>query len=403
MVDDLEYAIDKISGDDLERLLPGFLRHRGYEVKETSPIGQDGGVDAYVALGDEDGIAHASKRKDWRGKLRDDASKVAGLEKDGESVDFLVFLTNRDPNEVQVREMEQEIKSEYGWSLKLFHKTNLIGTLESEHPPKLAEKYLGIDLSSERDHLDGINSLIDNRIDAIRDGQGPASNLQQGPLAILHLVPNGVFAGKYTDRVDNLPTPPIYGMLATGMAPDVTGDGKYVTKHRGGVEYPSYTYLRTDGLFEAVGTKRFIEHGSDKGIRNDSRTRNGMLDLDFVINAKSGLNRLLDMGVSGPVYAKITLLGIGGYKMTMNQRRSPFASNPSFNRDMYQTNLTDGDATMGEYNKNGNRIKIEADDPVFSMLEPLITQYWQEAGRREGSPHYNDNREWVGPPFATRL
>jgi len=144
----LEIALEQVSGDNFEKLVPGILKERGYEIKTSGIKGTDGGWDAFVDLEDRSGVAHASVRRDWRQKLRDDAESSEGLEDEqGLDFDLFVFVTAREPTGQQELDFREEIRKEYGWELVLLHRRDLILTLENDQP-ELAERYLNVDLGA---------------------------------------------------------------------------------------------------------------------------------------------------------------------------------------------------------------------------------------------------------------
>ncbi|RJT07485.1 restriction endonuclease [Halococcus sp. IIIV-5B] len=400
MADDLEYEVDNMSGSQLEKLLPGFLRARGYEVRETNRTGKDGGVDAYVSLGDASGIAHASVRQDWRRKLRDDASKVKDLEDDGKEITLLVYFTNQSITEPNIQEMNEEIMDEYDWRLEIFHKPSIIGTLESD-APGLAYRYLDVDLNRDQDHLDEIQEILSTRIDTIQSRDDFTGGLQPGPVAVLHLVPSGIASGSSVERVEDLPNPPIWGHLTGAHSPYMNGDAKYCTNARSET-FPSYTYLRTDGLFEAVTTTPFGKNEGDKFIFNNNQGRRVWLDRDLALTAKAGLNRLQKIGFNGNIHAVITLIGIDGFRMTVESRTYELAGidYPRFKSEKYQTRMVDTPVSAGDYDHDGHRIVVESHDMIYDCLEPLITQYWQQAGHKDGCPYFDDDRDWIGPEYS---
>ncbi|WP_154019120.1 hypothetical protein [Halococcus agarilyticus] len=144
----LEFALEQSNGEDFEKLAPGFLKQKDYEIKTSGVKGTDGGWDAFVELRDRSGIAHASVRKDWRQKLREDARSSEELEDELESdFDVFIFVTTREPTGQQELDLRTEIREEYGWELELIHRRDLILALENDCP-ELAERYLDVDLGA---------------------------------------------------------------------------------------------------------------------------------------------------------------------------------------------------------------------------------------------------------------
>lgn len=187
-----------------------FFVPKDTRLHESGGTGRDGGWDARIHLDDRNGIAHASTRGDWRYKLQQDAKKVKQLEDDrAEDYDLFVFVTNKEVTGQQELDLEEEIYEKYGWRLQIFHRDNLLGELR-QNLPKLADRYLDIDLGTDHDHRRRIRQLRDERIEAIRNRNGHAANLPGGSVVALHVIPNGLFLQK-KKNITELPNPPAFG------------------------------------------------------------------------------------------------------------------------------------------------------------------------------------------------
>lgn len=394
MADDLEYAVDTATGNQLERLTPELLKELGYTVKTSGVIGTDGGWDAYVEMGSEEGIAHASTNQQWRQKLRKDAKKVADLEEQyDEQYNILIFVTNQRVTGTQEKNLECEIREKYGWNLTIYHRRDIIATVGTDSP-HLAVRHLDVNPKSGPDHLEEIRRVVDERLEVIRKRDRIASNLQEGPVIVLHLIPNRISSHSYIDRIDSLPKPPLWNSTK-GISAEVTGNGKYTTESFSENNNRIYTYLQKDGLFEAVSSEFFLEDESGKWIYNSNNSENA-LDLKLAVTTKAGLNRLKQMGVSGKVHMFVTFLHVRGYEITPDPIEHYDMNSPGrkFQRDQYQTSAIQIDVEVGKINTQKDRHIIEKDDDVFEAIEPAITEYWHELGWKDGSSHYDGNRNW---------
>jgi hypothetical protein len=63
-MDRLGYQLDTIDGTPFKSIAVDFLRHEGYNVRESGRRGTGGGWDAWVEIADREGTAHASVRTD---------------------------------------------------------------------------------------------------------------------------------------------------------------------------------------------------------------------------------------------------------------------------------------------------------------------------------------------------
>ena len=175
-------------------------RYQSGPVDTSRTPNSDGGWDARIEINGRKGIGHASVDNNWRGKLRDDAESVEELEDEqDESFDLLVFVTNQRVTGQQELDMETEIEEKYGWDMKILHRRHIIG-ITGHGRPDLAERHFGFNPKRNDDHLDQIIDLRDERLDLISNREGGASGLEDGPAAVVHLIPNGVFSGNYVQQ-----------------------------------------------------------------------------------------------------------------------------------------------------------------------------------------------------------
>lgn len=380
-MDKLEWAVDTVDGTTFEKIAGEILRNEGYDVHESGVIGTDGGWDARIEMGGRKGIGHASVSNDWRRKLRDDAESVKELEEgQGESFDLLAFVTNQSVTGQQELDLKTEIEEKYGWSLKILHRRDIIGIMGHERPD-LAERHFGFNPKRNDDHLDQIINLRDERLDVISNREGVATDLEDGPAAVIHLIPNGVFSGNYLQRSDDLPGLPRVGELNVDPRTETVGKGKLNAGGRLGNPYKSYTYLRKDGLYEAVDTWVFWEDEQNGLLLNNARGSEESLDCKAGIAAQTGIRALKEMGVTGTAFCFISLLDAKGATIKFEFEISGPARQKPLQMERYTTDLAE--------------IPLAEADVTDSLRNPL-TEIWQELGWN-GNLHYDEDGNWIGP------
>ena len=379
-MDDLEFALANIRGHPFEKFAMAYLREQGYEVHESGSSGRDGGWDARVELGGREGIAHASVQESWRRKLRSDAKKVADLEEErGEDYDLFVFVTNQDVSGRQELDMQNEIRDEYGWELKIHHRDKILGELKV-NAQDLAKDFFDVQLQEDRDHLEEIDELCSKQLDKIQAREGHASDLIEGPALVLHIIPNGVLSKNKTDS-GGIPEPSVlYEKLTTyGEA-----KGKYTISYGSGgsgSEQHSYAVLRNDGLYESASVDAFIEKYNELWLQGFIQDGVGIgLDASVVMAARRTMEDLAEMGFSGSAFAWISLLDAGDVPLVTpddlgsSLRRSP----KTIDQDRYTTEY----ATL----------QI-GDEHVIEGLEPILDELWREFGA-DGTPNIEDG-QWA--------
>lgn len=376
----LEHAVDNMSGEDLEKLAPEVLREQGYNVKASGEHGRDGGWDAFIETPEKNGVAHASKQESWRRKLRSDAESASELEEERDwDFDVFVFITNRQPTGQQELDLRDEIKEEYGWSLDVLHRRDLISTLGTDRPD-LADRILGVDIRKRSDNLKEIESLVEDRISKIRYSKGAASELYSNQFAVLHLMPNGMTTKDFADSFDVLPAPPAFALEGYGK-PKTKGRAKYTVDSRFDEdETQKYGYIHMNGLFEGVTTDLFYptvtEDVQQEGMITNRSDGKG-LDTKFCKCLSSGMSILNEMGVSCPVYLFFTLMGVEGHSMTSNHKVGQLST---FDSDVYTTNPV----TIEDLQSDSTQV----------AKKPL-DELWRELGRGTGSPNYSEDG-WIG-------
>lgn len=380
-MDKLEWAVDTVDGTTFEKIAGEILRNEGYDVHESGVIGTDGGWDARIEINGRNGIGHASVDNSWRGKLRDDAESVKELEEEqDESFDLLVFVTNQRVTGQQELDMEREIEEKYGWDLKILHRRHIIGITGHERPD-LAERHFGFNPKRNDDHIDQIIELRDERLNLIANREDVATDLEDGPTAVIHLIPNGVFSGNYVQQSDDLPGLPRVGNLNVDPGTETTGKGKLNAGGRMRQPHKSYTYLRKDGLFEAVDTWVFREDEDDGLLLNNSRDAKESLDCKTGITVQAGIRALKEMGVTGTVFCFISLLNAKDATIAYETRIAGPAVQQPLRTERYTTDLAE--------------IPLAEADVTDSLRDPL-TEIWQELGW-DLNLHYDEDENWIGP------
>lgn len=378
-MNELEYALYTINGTPFERLASDFLRVSGYEVHESGLKGTDGGWDARVKAGDHRGIAHASVRDDWRAKIREDASSMQELEDEqDEDYNLFVYVTNQEVTGQQELDMESEIQSEYGWNVQIYHRENILGKIRTEEQ-ELAEQHLGVELGTDREHLEQVRKLRDERLEAIRTRTGVAEDLQDGPTVVLHVIPNGVFSNERKSLSGETPNPPILCDLAVYRA-EVRGKS-VLARPSMGTPWEAYGLLQNDGLFETATTMAVFEGKDKKFMRLDVSRGGPGFDASTIITVRRALSALADLGFSGSASVSISLLDASGASLPERSRGvRGYGSSNELQTDVYSTEPVA--VTIGS-------------DIVLDELEPAISEIWREFGRENGTENIEDDA-WVG-------
>ncbi|ELZ84481.1 hypothetical protein C455_00072 [Haloferax larsenii JCM 13917] len=385
-MDELEYALANIRGHPFENFAMAYLREQGYDVHESGSSGRDGGWDAQIELGDRNGIAHASVQGTWRQKLRSDAEKVEDLEEDrGEHYDLFVFVTNQDVTGRQELDMEDEIRDEYGWKLRVHHREEILGELR-QNSQDLAEDFFDADLQKDQDHIDEIEEILEKQLDDIQTRESYASDLIEGPAVVLHVIPNGVLS-KNTTRSGSIPEPSVLFERLTSYG---ESKGKYTISYGSGgsgSEHHSYAVLENDGLYESASVDAFHEKHNDLWLQGFIQDGVGIgLDASVVLAARRTMEDLTKMGFSGTAFAWISLLDAGEVKLV-----TPDALGNSLHRS---PKTIDTDRYTTEY----ATLQI-GDKHVIEGLEPVLDELWREFGADE-SPNIEDG-QWARGTFKS--
>lgn len=369
---ELEYAIEVADEGTFENVAAAFVRSRGYRTKEFRA--DTGEWSARIWMRARPGIACASVAEDWREALRSSARKVKRLEREGgEEYDLFVFVTNRDITGLQEFEMEDEIETEYGWRLRLYHRQDLVGELYNT-APGLAKHHLDIDLGFDTDHLATLEELRDERLAAIRARSDEATDLVSGPAVALHVVPNGIFSTERRWASSELPEPSV---LAAADAPAVDArETLKIAYDRHDGEYAGYALLRTDGLYESVTTRLFSTDGDGPRLAPAVGIDTSGLDAAVTAAVRETLSHLSAMGFVATASVWISVLDATDARGGSANARGPAAS-PGVDR--YSTRVTTAAI--------GNR----EPEAVLSELEPALSALWRALGHPDGSPTVEDD------------
>jgi len=378
-MDELEFALETIDGQRFEGFAMAFLREEGYEVHESGGAGADGGWDARIELGERNGIAHASKRKDWKRKLRDDAEKVEQLEEArNEDYDLLLFVTNQRVTGQQELEMEDEIQKRYGWRLKLLHRDNILGELRQNHQ-QLAEKYLDADLQRDSNHIEEIEELVESRLNLIRRRDEEAGELESGPAVALHIIPNGIFSKSKVRSTGKIPDPSV--LYERHSYPETRGKSTiaYGNSLDSG-KRSSYGLFRNDGLYETASRSAIrTGTGGDLWIRGAIESAGMGIDAHVVLTTRDIVSKLAEMGFSGSAFVFLSFLDASEVKLHLPDRNKGirFSGPSTFGTDFYTT----------EY----GTVQIGSDE-IIADLEPVLSEIWRQFGEEDGTKNIEDGK-----------
>ncbi|AAV44518.1 MULTISPECIES: PDDEXK family nuclease [Haloarcula] len=364
MTTDTEIALLRIQPDTLEQLASDVLSAYGYDVNPSGTQGTDAGRDAYVTIGGQAGIAHYSKQKTWRQKLRKDASKAGDHEREYE---IFVFVTNQEVTGQQEMDMREEVREEYDWELDLWHLERLRNKLETDLP-EIAQRHLGVDPQGRPDSIEAIEDLKQSRIEAIIDREEIPVNLEDGPFVAIHLLPNGMESMEYGVPPSELPTPPKFGDEEAPFDGDPIDIGKTFVRERGADEHRDYTFIHEDGWIEAVSTY-FVGH--------DGTFPAHKFDTEVVKTVRGSLKCLKEIGAKPPIFAYLTVHGFKDVEMWYEKR----VHGPQ-------------DAKIPRETMSLTRAEITAfDESTPQALKPVLDRFWNGCGWSVGCIDYSDG-EW---------
>ncbi|QIB75339.1 restriction endonuclease [Halogeometricum borinquense] len=174
-----ERALKRIeTGHRLERLTVDLLQREGYEVDPTGTRGPDGGRDSILRRDGKTGILHCSINRQWETKCWDDAESS---EERPESLGFYIFATTMNPAGIKRDRVEEEIREEYDWRVKIYDferlRNRLVGNNRNHD---LAKEHLSTDPG--RAHVDTSEYVLDNLRQQYEQIQDENDIHQIGPL-----------------------------------------------------------------------------------------------------------------------------------------------------------------------------------------------------------------------------
>lgn len=384
-MDKLQYALDDIEGKPFERFVADFLRQEGYNIHESGRTGTDGGWDGRVTVSDKEGIYHASTEQRPKSKLRHDAERVADLEdRTDENFDLFLFVTNQNVTGEQEIVLEDEIEADYGWDLQIIHRDNILGKLRTEYP-NLADTHLGYNPAGNRDAVGEFKAIQADRLNEIRDRDGPSSILPDGPAVTVHVIPFGYKSQTYSHAATELPAPPVLKPFSASQ-PEPRGSYKLTVSGANNIRLPDlgYGYLDTAGLYESVDVD-LIREGAAKErviLTNPKGSDRPGLNAEVVIAVRHALDALDEMGFTNKAMVSVSLVDAKGTVLQQNDKKQRFGHTPALTRKTYSTTMRS--VPLGE-------------PEVIEYLEPILSEVWRELGEPEGTPAIEDGAWAFGP------
>lgn len=380
---ELEYALEVADGATFVNLAAAFLRSRGYRTKEFRA--HTGKWSARIWMRSRPGIACASVAEDWREALRSSARKVKRFERERDTeYGLFVFLTNQDVTGLQEFDMEDEIRKEYGWRLRLYHRQDLVGELYNT-APGLAKHHLDINLGFDTNHLALLEELRDERLDAIQARSGEATELDPGPTVAVHVVPNGIFSTERQWASSDVPDPSVLAEYDS-LAVDARETLRIAYDRSDGVDYGGYGLIRNDGLYESATTRLFEADDDGLLLRSSVGPDTPGLDASVAIAVRGTLAHLSSMGFSATASVWISVLDAADVRLDPDDGDSSTRASP-FGFERYSTRVTTASI--------GDRDHAE----VLGDLEPALSELWRAFGYPDGTYNLEDG-EWSGGPVS---
>lgn len=371
-----KFQLDQIDDGDLELLAIDLLtrQERYHGVDPQGGRGKDGGKDGLLLNGPDgtNTIVHVSRREDWKTKLKSDMEKAA---KHDREYDIFVYVTNRviTGNQKPVPDVAQPFVDEYGWEVDIWDGDRLRVELDN-HEQDLRERYLRI--ARDEDPADMAARLVEQRLSLIRRRADELPQpIEDGPVAVLHVIPHESVAGDTEFFVDELPTPRIPGN-AGGYSTENTVDGRvtFTPGHPADQLQPQYTYIYVDanGWVEVVDAMLFMGDGMKIPSVNFER------DLGDAYNSARSV--LQELGLDAPVDVSLSLLSVKGYS---------FATGPG--GGIGRT----GPRVIRQQDVGGKPYTIDDLDTLPGQaMKRGFDRAWRAARWTDGSPNYSGG-EWT--------
>lgn len=162
---------------------------------------------------------------------------------------------------------------------------------------------------TSEDHRKSADTLHAERLELIENRSRLPAEIPAGHTAVLHAIPTEIDTTNYIGLSESLPDPPAFGFREGDPETSTPLDsGKAETGLRPWMDIQpnSYSYLSTEGWFEAVTTDFF------PGIIKSN------LDTELDVTLQGGLECLLSLGAQPPLYVYISFLDVEDYRFEPN-------------------------------------------------------------------------------------
>lgn len=364
-------------GARLEQIAADLLRREDYEVDPTGTRGPDGGRDSLLSRGGEQGILHCSAGQNLESKIHDDAKKAANRPED---FDFFFFATTQNPAGVKRDRLEEEIRDQYGWRVKIWDlerlRNRLVGTPKNhdllrehlriepghafEDPSEDAEEFYEECLSRLHERKGHYGTITDELNIFERTIRDP-------PIFVIHMVPAETFGSQHNRLGSELPKPPLlrnergasdqFGdCVITGSSLGINGEGSF----------DHYVCFHEDGWGEAITVRT-----TTASEKPQLSSFNDLMIVEFLQDAVQWYQ---ETDIHPPFEIYITLLDAAEYTISVPERVWP---GPRNRREMMTDEIQIGRVTLESY-----------DDSVTDLLRKPLYRLWNKAGWSNGSPHY---------------
>lgn len=368
------------NGAQLEQIAADLLVREEYDVDPTGTQGADGGRDALLTRGDENGILHCSITDSWEPKVKDDADKS---ENRSENFDCFVFMTTADPGTTKRDRVEEELREEYGWRVEIRDLQRLRNSLQGDPANHdLVREHLHIDpyraFQNPRAHTDEFyeerlerlhqrTAQYGGIIEEYRTSKGGSRTEEQivedPPLLAIHLVPVEAFSSSISRSVTELPDIPSLGRY------DRYTDryGHYLINGSNDEQdlFSEYTCFHEDGWAEAITTHTWAKSEESRLLSTIDKT-----SVEFVQKAISWFQ---EVNLRPPFFVYLTLIDASDYKIATHPR----ISSPHRMRPVGTDEFRLGNVRLDTY---------DADVPM--MLHDSLDSLWRQVGWQNGSIHY---------------
>lgn len=393
----LEAAIQALDGARLEQLSADLLRNDDdFAVRPTDTTGPDGGREAELKSGDEEGILHCSVQDDWVSKAKSDAKKAAD-----HGADFFYFVTNQDPSGSKRDRVEEEIQDEHDFRVRVIDfselRNALSGNRENHH---LAREHLSVDISSAfEDPASATDELYEELLERVSNNEAPYGKVSGSyeykgkrvdgySIVAVHIIPVESTT-PVPDRTaeDMLDIPTIQGLGKQGsidLGDKIIRGHNLSTPRRfesNDPEWRGYSCFHSDGWVEAVT--------AGLSLRQDPSTISYLIDPTIVEFVENTMQWYDGMSIYPPYYIYITLLNVEDSEIKKPDRMH----GPAMSRSMGDKVLKLPKIVINE---------LEPDIPLL-LRKPLYV-LWKRGGWNK-SIHYTENesegkKEYEWTPYT---